>query len=102
MSVVRPDTITHRAQKISVVPSPDSMIGIGRDVRRIESAKRRLKGQAAGKRRTARLRVGVAAGTSAGIEYVPTAIYGRLITKGATASHAGQDRHGDENASAGA
>ncbi len=33
--------------------------------------------------------------------YLP-AIYGRLIAKGATAGHAGQDRHGDENAGAGA
>jgi hypothetical protein len=44
----------------------------------------------------------VAAGTSAGIEYVRTAIYGRLITMGATAGHDGQNRHGDENAGAGA
>jgi hypothetical protein len=102
MPAVWTDTITHRAQKITVVPSPDTIVGIGRDVRRKESAKRRLKSRTAGKRRTARLRVRVTAGTSTGIEYVPTAICGRLIGKGATASHAGPDRHGDENAGAGA
>lgn len=57
MRTVRAHAFAYRASELLLGPLTDAGFGIGRDVRGIDFSERRLEGQTAGVRRSARRRV---------------------------------------------